>query len=63
MYKALTVLEFLVRRGAKRCVALARSELLPKLEDLEAFQYVAPRRPRPGRQRQTPVRGHNCEPS
>ena len=55
VYKALTVLEFLVRRGAERCVTLARSELLPKLEDLEAFQYVAP----DGRDQGVNVR-HRC---
>ena len=55
VYKALTVLEFLVRRGAERCVALARSELLPKLEDLEAFQYVSP----DGRDQGVNVR-HRC---
>ncbi len=55
VYKALTVLEFLVRRGAARCVALARSELLPKLEDLEAFQFVAP----DGRDQGVNVR-HRC---
>ena len=55
VYKALTVLEFLVRRGAERCVALARGELLPKLEDLEAFQYVAP----DGRDQGVNVR-HRC---
>ncbi len=55
VYKALTVLEFLVRRGSERCVALARSELLPKLEDLEAFQFVAP----DGRDQGVNVR-HRC---
>ncbi len=42
VYKALTLLEFLLKRGAERCVDIARSELLPRLEDLEAFQYVSP---------------------
>jgi len=55
VYKALTVLEFLVRRGSGRCVALARSELLPKLEDLEDFQFVAP----DGRDQGVNVR-HRC---
>ena len=42
VYKALTVLEFLVKRGSERCVSMARSELTPRLEDLEGFQYVSP---------------------
>ena len=42
VFKALTVLDFLVRRGSERCVALAREELACKLGDMERFAYVAP---------------------
>lgn len=42
VYKALTVLEFMVKRGSERCVAIARNELSHRLADLEGFQYVSP---------------------
>ncbi len=55
VYKALTVLEFLLKRGAERCVALARADLAPVLEDLEGFQFVSPE----GRDQGVNVR-HRC---
>eukprot|EP00884_Botryococcus_braunii_P009160 jgi/Botrbrau1/18245/Bobra.110_1s0002.1 len=41
VYKALTVLEFLLKRGSDQCVTLAREEMMYRLEDLEKFQYSA----------------------
>ncbi|GAB4817208.1 hypothetical protein N2152v2_004254 [Parachlorella kessleri] len=42
VYKALTVLEFLVKRGSEGCVQRARDDFLPKLEDLGRFEYTSP---------------------
>lgn len=43
VYKALTVLEFLVRRGSDACVARATEELGPKLDALSTgFAYTSP---------------------
>jgi hypothetical protein len=42
VYKALKLLEFLVKRGSERAVAIARDEMMFRLEDLEGFQYVSP---------------------
>ncbi len=42
VYKALTVLEFLLTRGSEAAVAIARDDLLPRLQDLAArFEYYA----------------------
>lgn len=42
VYKALTVLEFLLTRGSDASVAIARDEVLPRLLDLsERFFYYA----------------------
>ncbi|KAK9829298.1 hypothetical protein WJX72_005017 [[Myrmecia] bisecta] len=40
VYKGLTVLEFLLKRGSEQCVRIAREEMMFKLEDLEAFEFV-----------------------
>ena len=39
--QALTVLEFLVKRGSDQCVENSKV-LLPKLEDLQVFEYTSP---------------------
>lgn len=39
--QALTVLEFLIKRGSDRCVENSQV-LLPKLEDLQVFEYTSP---------------------
>ncbi len=39
--QALTVLEFLLKRGAEPAVRLAREDLMMKLEDLTSFEYVS----------------------
>lgn len=40
--QSLTVLEYLLKNGSEQCVSLTNSEILFKLEDLEAFEYVSP---------------------
>eukprot|EP00873_Tetraselmis_striata_P010520 jgi/Tetstr1/430784/TSEL_020569.t1 len=40
VYKALTVLEFIMKRGSDTWVTLANGELMPKLEQLEEFAYI-----------------------
>ncbi|KAK9821166.1 hypothetical protein WJX74_003656 [Apatococcus lobatus] len=42
VYKALTVLEFLIKRGSGQCVDVARQEVAPRLAQLQLFSYVAP---------------------
>lgn len=39
--QALTVLEFLIKRGSDQCVVNSQV-LLPKLEDLQVFEYTSP---------------------
>ena len=39
--QALTVLEFLVKRGSQQCVDNAQN-LKSKLEDLQVFEYTSP---------------------
>lgn len=56
VYKALTVMEFLVKRGSEQCVAIARNDLTYRLEDLEGFQYVSPE----GKDQGVNVR-HRCD--
>ena len=41
VYKGLTLLEFLLKRGPENCVRMARQDLLGRLADLEGFQYVS----------------------
>ncbi|KAL0033769.1 hypothetical protein WJX77_004657 [Trebouxia sp. C0004] len=41
VYKALTVLEFLIKRGSDQCVENAQN-LKVRLEDLQAFEYTSP---------------------
>ena len=41
VYKGLTLLEFLLKRGPDNCVRMARQDLLGRLADLEGFQYVS----------------------
>ena len=40
--QALTVLEFLIKRGSSQCVELAQQEIAPRLAQLQQFSYVAP---------------------
>ena len=42
VYKALTLLEFLVKRGSERAVSIACNEIMYRLEDLEGFQFMSP---------------------
>ena len=39
--QALTVLEFLIKRGSDQCVMNAQN-LISRLEDLQVFEYIAP---------------------
>ncbi|DBB12606.1 hypothetical protein WJX82_010253 [Trebouxia sp. C0006] len=41
VYKALTVLEFLIKRGSDQCVENAQN-LKMRLEDLQVFEYTSP---------------------
>jgi hypothetical protein len=41
VYKSLSVLEFLIKRGSEDAVARART-LVPKLESLQGFAYITP---------------------
>ena len=40
--QALTVLEFLIKRGSGQCVEVAQQEISPRLAQLQQFSYVAP---------------------
>ena len=42
VYKALTLLEFLLKKGPENCVRLTQQDLLCRLQDLEGFQFVSP---------------------
>ncbi|KAK9865406.1 hypothetical protein WJX84_000313 [Apatococcus fuscideae] len=42
VYKALTVLEFLIKRGSSQCVDVAQQEIAPRLAQLQQFSYIAP---------------------
>ena len=54
--QALTVLEFLVKRGSDQCTENSKN-LMPKLEDLQVFEYTSP----DGRDHGVNVR-HRCRP-
>ena len=42
VYKALTLLEFLLKRGPENCVRMTKHDLTYRLQDLEEFQFVSP---------------------
>ena len=41
LLQALTVLEYLLKNGSDQCVHLTQAEIVFKLEDLAAFEYVS----------------------
>ena len=41
VYKALTLLDFLLKRGPENCVRITKQDLLHRLQDLEGFQFVS----------------------